>query len=149
MALSENISTLDELDQDLKELRAWVIANPGIVGWFYGLTFTIDVSPYNSSSYERLSLSEIADRVKAMAKGRPIGTVRKNTYGTVIEYVLKMGNGHARVEMNVPRDDVCVSRVVGQEEYQVPDPNAPKVTRTRDIVEWDCLPLLARAEEGS
>lgn len=40
------------------------------------------------------------------------------------------------------RENVCVARVVGTEEVEVPDPDAPKITITRDIIEWDCNPVL-------
>lgn len=42
------------------------------------------------------------------------------------------------------RDRVCTKVVTGQRTVEVPDPDAPLVTVTEDIVEWRCLPLLAR-----
>jgi hypothetical protein len=40
------------------------------------------------------------------------------------------------------RDEVCEQVVVGTETVEVPDPAAPLVTIERDVVRWECTPLL-------
>lgn len=50
-------------------------------------------------------------------------------------------------QIYVGREAVCTARVVGQETVEVADPNAPKVTVTRDVVEWDCPDILS-ARDG-
>lgn len=46
------------------------------------------------------------------------------------------------------RKTVCEARVVGQETVEVPDYSAvPKKTITRDVVEWDCHPLLKSLDD--
>ena len=46
------------------------------------------------------------------------------------------------VELYVSREEVCERRVVGTETVEVPDPDAPKITIEREIVEWVCAPVL-------
>lgn len=52
-----------------------------------------------------------------------------------------------RINALVPREQVCTRRVVGTETVEVPDPAAlaavPKVAVEREVVEWDCHPILA------
>jgi hypothetical protein len=59
--------------------------------------------------------------------------------------------GAVVLEFNAPRELVCERIVTGTREVTetVPDPDAPKITRTRveDVVEWRCAPLLA--DEGA
>jgi hypothetical protein len=44
------------------------------------------------------------------------------------------------------RDQVCERRVVGTEEVTVPAVEAqPERTETREVVEWDCSPVLSEA----
>jgi hypothetical protein len=50
--------------------------------------------------------------------------------------------GGIQIDLFTSREAVCTRRVVGTETVEVPDPDAPKVTVTRDIVEWDCEPVL-------
>lgn len=42
------------------------------------------------------------------------------------------------------REQVCTATVVGTETVTVRDPNAPLVEIERDIVEWECGPVLKR-----
>lgn len=50
------------------------------------------------------------------------------------------------VELVASRGQVCERVVVGTETVEVPDPDAPKVTVERDVVEWRCAPILADRE---
>jgi hypothetical protein len=40
---------------------------------------------------------------------------------------------------------VCERRVVGVETVEIPDPQAPMVKQTREVVEWVCAPILGEA----
>lgn len=52
--------------------------------------------------------------------------------------------GGIRVSMQSERSTVCEKVVIGTREVEKPDPNAPKVMVTEDVVEWRCSePLLA------
>lgn len=53
---------------------------------------------------------------------------------------LRVGDEFTGVDFNVPRTTVCTSRVVGAEEI----PARPACTR--EIVEWDCQPILSEGE---
>ena len=46
-------------------------------------------------------------------------------------------------KVKTQRDEVCTATVVGTEEYEVPI-TVGHETKTRDIVEWSCDPLLDR-----
>lgn len=49
-------------------------------------------------------------------------------------------------KISVQREAVCVRRVVGEETVTLPAVEArPERTETREIVEWDCEPVLAKA----
>lgn len=60
-------------------------------------------------------------------------------------FELRRKFGPVKFSVIAPRDDVCERRVVGVETVEIPDPAAPKVTVEREIVEWDCKPVLAQA----
>lgn len=51
--------------------------------------------------------------------------------------------GPLTLRVIIRRDEVCERQVVGTETVEVADPNAPKVTVEREVVEWKCRPLLA------
>lgn len=52
--------------------------------------------------------------------------------------------GLITLDVSVKRDLVCERRVVGTETVTIPAVAAqPERTETRDVVEWDCKPLLA------
>lgn len=54
------------------------------------------------------------------------------------------GYDKVKISLNAPRETVCTKRVVGTETVTVPAVEAkPEHTEERDIVEWDCVPLLA------
>lgn len=49
-------------------------------------------------------------------------------------------------QIQVDRETVCERRVVGTETVVVPAVEAqPARTETRDLVEWDCVPILSEA----
>lgn len=66
---------------------------------------------------------------------------RKLHFGSYFELRATF-SGEVSIGLNTDREQVCEKRVVGQETVEVPDPDAPKVTVTRDVIEWDCTPLL-------
>ena len=82
--------------------------------------------------------------VRALADGAPkVGPVRKDvdTYDDdYLEATRQLGSVLVRVW--TARENICVRRVVGTETVEVPDPNAAMVEVERDVVEWDCSPVL-------
>jgi hypothetical protein len=77
----------------------------------------------------------------AVALVRALGKVQKSESGPYLKIARNFGP--VQVWGMVQRAEVCTSRVVGTETVEIADPLAPKVTITRDVVEWDCSPLLA------
>jgi hypothetical protein len=90
------------------------------------------------------------DAVRALTDGARIGEVDKKVGGDeTIMFVERHFAGGVRLSYQAQRDEVCTRRVVGTETVEVPDPAAPKVTVEREIVEWDCEPILASSGGGS
>lgn len=56
-------------------------------------------------------------------------------------------SGNIRYQMSSPRRVVCEARVVGTRKVEHRDPElvalVPMIEKDEDIVEWDCIPLLA------
>jgi hypothetical protein len=69
------------------------------------------------------------------------GTRTKDADDTYVTVTRKFGP--LAVDVYTTRDLVCERVVVGTETVEVPDPNAPKVTVEREVVEWKCTPVLA------
>jgi hypothetical protein len=58
--------------------------------------------------------------------------------------------GAEQVSLFTNRQSVCTARVVGQETVEVTDyESAPVKQVTRDVVEWDCHPLLESIDQTS
>ncbi|MEO3856105.1 hypothetical protein [Acrocarpospora sp. B8E8] len=83
------------------------------------------------------------------------GTVGKEPRDTAFDLVGKLHGLH--VKMIAQRDEVCTRVVTGTREVteEIPDPQAlaavPKVTvtRTEEVIRWDCKPILAADDEDS
>ena len=97
------------------------------------------VSPYDGDGTERFAAA-----VRALKDGAPLGTIRRedtDSYTSVIRDF-----GAVTFELYTTRDTVCEKVVVGTETVEIADPDAPKVTVEREIVEWKCSPILAGAD---
>ena len=92
------------------------------------------------------ALSRGADPVDVMRKVRR--AIGQKAYKNVLDDTVKwrMDCGGVKVLLSAERETVCTARVVGTETVEVPDPNAPMVTVTRDVIEWDCRPASKIAE---
>ena len=81
--------------------------------------------------------------------------MKVRTRGEVVDLVGKLHG--LNVMMIAQRDEVCTRVVTGAREVteEIPDPEAlaavPKVTvtRTEELVRWDCKPILAAGDEQS
>lgn len=51
-----------------------------------------------------------------------------------------------KVQVYTQREQVCTAKVVGTETVEIPDPDAPKITVTRDVVEWECATVIPAAD---
>lgn len=58
-----------------------------------------------------------------------------------------------RLQLGVTRSAVCERRVIGTEEVVIPaepaQPAVPQRVETRDVVVWDCAPILADQQVAS
>lgn len=88
----------------------------------------------------------LADCARRLAIGAPLGAVTKqhDDYGYVR---VNRAFGTVAIEAWAGREQVCTRKVVGTETVEVPDPDAPRVKVERDVVEWECEPILAPTSE--
>lgn len=130
---------IDEIIAGLTELAAWRTAHPHIDGRMLNPAIFIVYG----------SLDEVhngfADVVRAITAGAPIGSVTKSLGGDgkTLMFVKRAFSGGITISHHTQRDEVCTRKVTGTRTVQVPDPAAPLVEVTEDIVEWDCEPILA------
>ena len=66
--------------------------------------------------------------------------------GTGGNFALRRKFGPVELSVLASRDQVCERKVVGVEVVEIPDPDAPRVTVEREVVEWTCAPVLAKAQ---
>ncbi|MHB1778110.1 MAG: hypothetical protein ACYCU7_19325 [Acidimicrobiales bacterium] len=120
------MATREEIIDGLRQVADWLEAHP-------------EIQPaYQSIQLATHTAEDLAAATKAL------GNVQKSTMGGAY---LKVSRKFAGVDVwaAVVRAEVCTARVVGSETVTVPDPTAPMVTVTRDVVEWDCHPILGGA----
>jgi hypothetical protein len=80
---------------------------------------------------------------------RTVGGEWDKTY-TGDKLVLRRNADDLELLITVDRDVVCTRRVVGTETVAVPAVEAqPERTEEREVVEWDCAPLLADEQVAS
>ena len=137
------ITGFDDIDATiagLQALAAWRTSHPEIR---CSLTGTGALCIFDAIN-RREGLTP-ADIVRALVDGAPIGTIDKHLGGDDDElmFVIRSFGGNVTAMYHTGREQVCTRRVVGTETVEVPDPDAPLVTVEREIVEWDCGPLLA------
>ena len=113
--------------------------------------------PYDGTSSEfpvfTHSQDELVRWVRVLDGKRDKEVTDSPGYGFELRGVV----GALRVLVYAPRDLVCTRRVVGTREVieEVPDPDAlaavptTTVTRTEEVIEWDCGPILAPREQVS
>lgn len=140
----KTIDKLTETQMGMVRLKSWLFDNPDIEGTLYGCTFSISTT-VRDESWRDLTIEEVAQRVRAMSRRQPLGSVRKQHSDTYTEYTLSLG-GAAKVQMYVPKATTCERIVTGTEKVLVTDPNAPKIEVEREIVTWECAPILEQAE---
>lgn len=139
MSIDTNME-IPRLMRDLWELKAFLDERPELhhraVRW--GTTVTLS---FNTDEADQFTTA-----VRSLKAGAPIGSIRKhipdddNGWTTVTWHAK---NRQCRVELEIPKKGTCVAKVVGTKTVKVADPDAPKITKTVDVVEWDCAPVLA------
>lgn len=137
---------MNDLSIALMEAAAWLMHREDWREWrvdiqSYDCTATIQQWIYEDYGDDGNSAVE-----NMAAKRRAIGGQwQKET--TNYEFALTQSvSDNLTIKLSVSRDAACTPRVVGQETVEVSDySNCPKKMETRDIVEWDCNPILESA----
>ena len=128
--MTDNDVSAPSIADGLRELASWYEAHPEIHELFAFPEISVASFPTESKPV-----------VQQIAKA--LGSFDKD-FSSLLE--LKKNFGPVKLRFVFWRDAVCTKRVVKTEtvEETVPDPDAPKVTRLREreVVEWDCPPLL-------
>ena len=134
--VEQGLAAIDATARGLTELRDWLTQHPDAEGHMCGTVYIL-----------RGSTGDPADLVRLITAGAPLGSVTKKASPSTpgILFVERKFSGGVLIQYQAPRDEVCTRRVVGVETVEVPDPDAPLVTIEREIVEWDCLPILGGA----
>lgn len=73
---------------------------------------------------------------------RQLGGVREKDADDAYFKVVRDFGAGVKVQVYTQREQVCTAKVVGTETVEIPDPDAPKVTVTRDVVEWECATVI-------
>lgn len=94
-------------------------------------------------SFQDHEANDFKTAVRSLKRGAPIGAIRKNSTEQYMFVTWQSKNSYYRVELSIGRAATCTSRVVGTKNIEVVDPAAPMVTKTVDVLAWDCDPVLA------
>jgi hypothetical protein len=119
--------TSREYADGLRQIASWVEAHPEIVP-----------PPYPEVAWHHLETAEEAAHIT-----RALGTVKKHGFTPGNEGAVSLVRMFGAIAFRVTfwRKDVCTRRVVGTEHV----PEQVVAAHTKEIVEWDCHPILARA----
>lgn len=142
MTMTEN-PTLEKLDRFAAD--AWAAAR-----WVEGIDLPDNVHArprYDIAGTERFVLDLQCTTRDAMAAAIRIlkanfGKLEKRYIDSIFDVTATMPGG-CMVRAWSMRNTVCEAVVVGSETVEVADPAAPKITVTRDVIEWRCEPVLA------
>lgn len=116
----------EDFIQGLRDLADWYEASTEVrAPWYLGVTL------YPGTKEEVASIARSSQ-----------GKIEK-VYDDGNLKLQKDFGGIVRFTAYADRKTVCTAKVVGTEEVEVPDySNVPKKTEVRDVVEWECDPLL-------
>jgi hypothetical protein len=76
---------------------------------------------------------------------RRLGGGEKGSTPTFFEVARRFGPH--KLSVNAYHDQVCERVVVGTEEVEVPDPETPRITVEREVVEWRCPDSILQSVE--
>lgn len=99
---------------------------------------------YTSGSHIMLGEDTVSKLLEWARLARRHGfSTGKDFYGSYADIDFKMDDAYPHFGITVHREAVCTPRVVGTRETTKPDPDAPRIKVTENVIEWDCNPLLA------
>lgn len=102
---------------------------------------------HNSASVWPETREDLAHVVRILKTGAPLGSVTKADAAGHLQVIRDFGAG-VTLTAWFARSEVCEAKVVGQRTEMVPDPDAPMVERTLDVIEWECSPILDTSSEA-
>lgn len=133
--MPESVDTPTERDlrarriSDMRKVLDWVEAHP-----------TAHVPTFVSILDFALNRESLVEKQRVLG-----GRWRKDTANGTFDLRQELAPGVDYV-IYTARSEVCERVVVGHEEVEVPDPDAPMVKQKREIVEWQCDGVLDGAE---
>jgi len=105
--------------QGLRDMADFLENNPHLIQYYGGVAIH--------------NFAEDVNELKVMATG---GKWDKESSGGY--FTLRKDFGPHHISINAIRDEVCERVEVGVETVEVYDPDAPKITVTRPVYEWNC-----------
>lgn len=120
--------------EGLRALADLIEATPELEPVYIGGHFPLEVwSAHNAETLAKIARVALAGGWK----------VDKDV--SEMQYNLLISRDGFQVRALADRRAVCERVVTGTREVEKPDPAAPRVTVTEEVVEWVCKPLLAEA----
>lgn len=148
MGLTDHPMAMD-LENQIRDMRAiqhFMLTHPELqIAYISGRTAMVS-TPWVTDAdgvidYDQIDTVKVAAIVRILKDG---GKVTKRSSDDYMTYSRKIGKA-ARIDLTVSRKAVCVAREVG--EKIVVTEAVPRSERVEKIIEWDCAPILAQAEE--
>jgi len=128
-----------ELVQSLRDFADWIEETPEAILDSWG---DVWVTFYGATKEQVVALAQTP------------GKFTKRFSGGSMELERSFGSeesSRVRYMMSVPREQVCEAKVVGKKMVERRNYEAeraiPKIMVEEDVIEWECTPLLASAEE--
>lgn len=139
------IARINDEVRDIYALQHFLMQHPDLPVSYYGGREAHVHVPYTEDEdgivdYDKPDLAKVADLVRMMKDG---GTVDKTSTEQYMTYTRTLGK-KAKVRLVVERSAVCTAKVVGT--VTVEHAAVPAYTETKDVIEWECAPILAEAE---
>lgn len=140
------ITQLPTPEQTKRENRALLCERLRVAADFIAETPDMDASSVSTRGTTTVTITDYSmDGPDDLARVSQAigGRWEKRDADELFKLVREVRDG-VTVELVAWRAQVCERVVTGTETVEVPDPDAPKVTVEREVVEWKCAPLLSR-----
>jgi hypothetical protein len=133
------INEIEDYKRDCSSLQMFLRTHPDLpIGFVSGRCCYL-LPPSNDDG--DIDVSAVAAVVRTMKDG---GKVDKRSWDDSMTYSRTLGH-KAKLEMTVSRKAVCERIVTGTETVTIPA--VAERVETREIVEWECAPVLRHAQE--
>lgn len=108
----------------------------------------IEDKPELAGAYSNLRILVSAGGEDEMARlVRQLGGARTKEGTDKYLCVVRDFGADVAIEVFTHREEVCEAVVVGTETVEIPDPDVdvPTITVERDVIRWECSPVLSQA----